>query len=227
MARLRRKDLKHDEFVEGFVDFGHWLEHNWRSVARWAGAVAGAGIVVGIGFAYVSYSRGKAVDLLQQGAVSFQRSADSQFTDANELGAALESFERAAEKAGGSRTGQLARFYSAVTLYRLGRTDESISAIESYLDGADPGSTLTWSAQSLLGTMLVDEGRTELALELYRGLAESTPDGYPAHQALLEVGKLYQARGDTGEARRQWERVVAEHAESFSAAEARRLLAGL
>ena len=46
MARLRRKDIKHDEFVEGFVDFGHWLEHNWRTVARWAGLVVGVGLEV-------------------------------------------------------------------------------------------------------------------------------------------------------------------------------------
>jgi TolA-binding protein len=224
MARLKRKDLKHDEFVEGFVDFGHWLEHNWRTVARWAGAVAGVGIVLGIGFAYVSYNRGKAVELLRQGTASFQRSAESQFADTDELGAALQSFERAADKAGGSPTGRLARFYRAVALYRMGRTEESIGELESYVDGADPGSTLTWSAQSLLGTLLVSEGQVERALDHFKGLAESTEEGYPAHQALLEVGRLYQSQGNTDEARKQWERIVAEHAQSFSAQEAQRLL---
>ena len=96
MARgLKRKDLKHDEFVEGFVDFGHWLEQNWRTVVRWAGVALGVGIVVGIGFAYVGYNRAKAAKLLQEGMASFQRSADSQFTDTDSLSASLEAFERA------------------------------------------------------------------------------------------------------------------------------------
>jgi TolA-binding protein len=224
MARLKRKELKHDDFVEGFVDFGHWLEENWRIVARWGGAVLGVGIVVGIGFAWVAYNRGQAAELLQQGMTSYARSADAGFTDTGELGTALASFERAASKGGSSATGRLARFYGAVSLYHMGRTDETIAALESWLEDADPASTMTWSAQSLLSQALVDGGQVERALELFRGLAEPAEQGYPIDRALLEVGRLYRIQGNTEEARSAWQRVVEEHAGSPSAQEAQRLL---
>ena len=37
-AKLTRKDMAQDEFIDGVFDFGEWLEVHWRRVALGLGA---------------------------------------------------------------------------------------------------------------------------------------------------------------------------------------------
>jgi len=221
--RLTQKEMKHDEFVDGAADFGHWLEKNWTTVAQAAaGLLVVAALVVGF-FWYASHNREQARVLLAQGMQRYQQAELAGFADASQVEEALGFFEQSADRSSGSPAGQTARFYRGAALYHLGRLDEAVGVLDE-LQGADLTPTLRGSARILLAETVAEQGDTERAIALLEEIAADTESAFPPDQALLRLGHLQRRLGNEAEAKRIWEGITRDYPQSAGAAEAGRLL---
>ena len=213
-----------DEFLEAAFDFGHWLEKHWKALLRYIGIVLAVGVLVAAFFGWQRSQAAKARKDLAVGASAFEKAAVAQFTDFEALADALAAFEAAEARVGNSSPGPLATYYRGATLYRLGRKDEAIEALESFVAGATGDESLDWAGTALLATLLADGGNSARAVEVLEAVA-GEGSSYPMDQVLVQLGRIHQDAGDETTARASWQRVVDEFAQSAYAREAQELLA--
>lgn len=225
MSRISRKELKRDEFVEATKEAEHWLEEHWQLVAKIAAGIAAAGIVVAIGFWVVKANREKAAALFAEGLGKYEQAQTAGFDDPAQLEAALTDFDASAKKGGGP-IGQVATFYRGVSLHRLGRHEDAITALLEVADSHAASPTLAGSAKALLAEVYQATGEGDRAIELLQALIDTDPPIYPVDQALLELGKIRMARDEGAEARQAWQRIVDEFPARGAVEEARTLLGG-
>jgi tetratricopeptide (TPR) repeat protein len=207
MARISRKELKRDEFVEATKEAEHWLEEHWQTVAKIAAAVAGIAILVGIWFWYSSRTREQAALLLDEGLSRYTEVQEGGFTNTAELETALASFDAAARKGGRAAVGQVSRYYR-----------------EELTGNPNCPDTLAGSAHLLLAELFVAAAEPGRAVQTLETLIDADPPIYPLDQALMALGKVHQANGDEEQARIVWQRVIDEYPTRGSASQARRLL---
>jgi len=223
--RITMKEMKHDEFVEAAFDFAQWLEKHWRTVVLVAVAIIVVALLVYGWFWNAERKREQAEQFVAQGIMAFERAQTTDFTDANELSAALDQFASAIDASSRSAAGASARFYRGATLYRLGRNDEAITELSEVAGGEGAAVTLAWTATSLLAEVYVETGQSEAALSLLSGAAARDDAAYPTDLVLLQLGRIQRDGGDEAAARESWQRIVDEFPESASAGEANTLLA--
>ncbi|HXV77775.1 MAG TPA: tetratricopeptide repeat protein [Candidatus Polarisedimenticolaceae bacterium] len=224
MARISRKELKRDEFIEATKEAENWLEENWRLVLRIAGGVVVVGLLVGGWFWYGSLSRRQAAGLLQDGLAAYQTAQEAGFVDATALDTALGKFERAARKGGGSPVGLVAEYYRGVALHRLGRSEESIDSLGEVAVSAGAPASLRGSASAVLAEVYAATGEQDRAVAMLESLIAAEPPTYPIDQALLALAELHERSGDTDRARQLWQRIVDEYPARGAADEARQRL---
>jgi len=214
---------KKDEFLEAAFDLSQWFETHWRTVVRGALVFVAAAVVVAAVFGWKQHRITQATTALEAGTVAFDRAAAAQYADAESLADALVFFEDAEAKAGRNAPGPLAAYYRGVTLYRLGRADEAVKALEIFVAQGNGENPLDWAGLGLLAQLHAGAGNTERAIAL---LEEVTgPDStYPVEQALLQLGTFQQLAGDQAAARKSWQRVVDAFPDSSGAQQARELL---
>lgn len=214
---------KDSEFMEAAFDLGQWFETHLKTILRGAGIFLVAAILIAAIFGWKQYRVGKATDQIQQGSARFETAAASQFLDTEALADALVHFEKAEETAGSSAPGPLASYYRGVTLYRLGRNDEAIGALEGFVGKVKGDDPLGWVGRNLLAKLQIEAGNAARAVELFEQVVGDDSD-YPQEQALLQLGIAQREAGDMETARATWQKVVDEYPQSASANEARGLI---
>jgi len=225
MARDSRKELlKQDEFMDTAFDIGHWFEENWKLVAQIAVAIVVVAVAVAAFVTVRASGVRKAQATLAEGSAHFGRAAASQFVDSDALADALVKFEEAEAKAGSSDPGPLATYYRGLTLYRLGRSDEAITALRAFQNAPADAETLRWAATSLLAKLLTESGDADGAVALLQPIASDDGSTMPRDQALLQLGEVYMSGGDAAAAREQWQRLVDDLPQSAGASLAQQRL---
>jgi len=224
MARISRKELKRDEFIEATKDAENWLEENWRLVLQIVGVVVVVAIVVGGWFWYAKASQAKAATLLAGAMKTYQAAETGGFVDTAALESALKEFETASGKGGRAPVGLVAEYYRGVTLHRLGRDDEAIVALEKVADHSGASASLSGAASAVLAEVYAARGEQERAIAVLQGLIDAETPTYPVDQALLEMADLHEAAGDRALAKEIWQRVVDEFPAGGAAIEARERL---
>jgi len=214
---------KDNEFLEAAFDLGQWFERHWKSVARGAGVFVVIAILIALFFGFKQQKIKQATRALEAGTAAFNKAAQSQFGDVDAMADALVFFEEAEAKAGSSAPGPLATYYRGVTLYRLGRTEEAVEALEGFVAQADGEDPLDWAGRALLAQVYVDSGNTGRAIELLEAVTGEDSE-YPVEHALLQLGLIQQQAGDTAAARKSWQRIVDEFGTSSTAGQAMTLL---
>lgn len=221
MARISRKDLKTDEFVDAAVDASAFLERHWRPIVGGIIAVAVLGMAT-IGWSTWARQRdARLEDRLGQGL--------SRFTEAERAGgtsdgyqAALVIFDEVLEQASTSPSGRIARYYRGAALHRLGRHDEAAAELTQVGSAGGSPDTLGTSARVLLVEVYREAGRTADALATLAVL-ESDPL-FPPEEALLRQGWVHASAGNMDEARRSWQRLLDQFPQSPAAAEVTKIL---
>lgn len=216
MARISRKQLKHDEFVETAVEASHWLERHWREVALAAG---GGVLILLIAVGWLSWSRARgeaARDQLGEGLRAYGRAEDAGFADTAALEQALAAFTEVAESRGASAPGPAARYYRGVTLFRLGRAEEALAELARAAESADTP-TLAATARVMQAEVLADSGKVEEAAAILERLAAGETSVYPPSEALLRLGWLHADRGEQERAQEIWQRLLDQYPESEAA----------
>ena len=225
MAKITKKDMKQDEFIEGVFDFGEWLEVHWKRVAIGT-AVAVAVVVLFVAWnAMRERSSQEANRLLASGIDAFSPAAgaDGQ-TPAPRYTEALALFEQAATSGGSQSIGDVARLFRARTLIALSRSSEAVPVLEGLVTGRDKG--LAAEARVLLAEASEAAGNPERAAKLLEELASPTKGAaYPQDAALLLLGGLRERQGKTEDAKRVYADLLARYPQSPFATDAKQRIA--
>ena len=225
MAKITKKDMKQDEFIEGVFDFGEWLEVHWKRVAIGT-AVAVAVVVLFVAWnAMRERSSQEANRLLASGIDAFSPAAgaDGQ-TPAPRYTEALALFEQAATSGGSQSIGDVARLFRARTLIALSRSSEAVPVLEGLVTGRDKG--LDAEARVMLAEASEAAGNPERAAKLLEELASPAKGApYPQDAALLLLGGLRDRQGKTEDAKRVYADLLARYPQSPFAADAKKRIA--
>lgn len=142
-------------------------------------------------------------------------------TEAAKLNAALPKLKAAADAYPDAEAGITARYHYASSLAALGKHDEAVKAFEEVANRA--GSDSLYGRMARLGKAdtLARAGQRDAAIAMWKELASSTDEVLPKDAILMELGKAYQAAGNTDEARKTFNQLIDEHPTSPYSAEAR------
>ncbi len=223
--RVSRKQLKQDEFVEAAADAGHWIEEHWADLLKW---IAVAVVILVAILSWMAYSRSKqeaTAKMLSTGLWEYQQLQKGGFADTTELNELLATFNEVSDRAGSSGSGQIAEFYRGAVLFRLGRTEDAISALEAVAASPSIGGSLASTTDAMLARVYIDSGQRDKAIEkLNTSLQNEQPD-LPKDQILLTLAQIHEDGGDMDGARRAWQQIVDDFPTSPGAGQARRRLA--
>ncbi len=226
MAKITKKDMQQDEFIDGVFDFGEWLEVHWKRVAIATGAAVALVLAFVAWNAMRERSAQEANRLLGAGIEAFSPEAgtDGQ-TPAPRFAEALTLFEQAAAAGGSQPIGDVARLLKARSLIALSRGADAIPVLEGLVAGADKG--LGAEAKVLLAVASEATGNPERAAKLLEELA--SPDksaAYPQDAALMLLGGLRDRQGKTEDAKRAYADLIARYPQSPFAADAKQRIGG-
>jgi tetratricopeptide (TPR) repeat protein len=140
---------------------------------------------------------------------------------AAKLNAALPKLKAAADAYPETDAGITARYHYASSLAALGRHDEAVKAFDEVAARAGDDSLYGRMAQLGKADALVRAGQHETAIATWKELASSTDEALPKDAILMELGKAYQAAGNTDEARKTFNQLIEEHPTSPYTTEAR------
>ncbi|HHN75032.1 MAG TPA: tetratricopeptide repeat protein [Acidobacteria bacterium] len=235
--RLTRKEIKHDEFVDGTVRILRVLEENPRPFLIGAGVILGLVVAVSGFWTFSRMQADKVADKLSRGEAALlapvvddgsARPSDpyspSFESDEARLEAAIERLEEAASGMGSGA--QVALYLQGKALLEAGEVDKAITKLEAALAalGSDP--TLGPASRALLAGALERAGQYERALELWAELADEG-SGYPRDLALFALGRCQSKAGKSDEARQTLEEIGELYPESPVLERARQLLGAL
>jgi tetratricopeptide (TPR) repeat protein len=220
-AKITKKAMQQDEFIEGVFDFGEWLEVHWKRVLIGVGAVV-AIVLIGVAWSATRQRASEEANrLLASGIEAYAPPAgtDGQ-TGAPRYAEALTLFEQAADKGGSQSVGDVARLFRARTLLALQRGPEAVPVLEGLATARNRG--LQAEAKVVLAEALEATGNLDGAaklLEELAGAAKGAP--YPQDAALLLLGGLRERQGKNDDAKRTYADLLARYPQSAFAADAR------
>lgn len=232
MARIKRQELKQDEFVDTMDALLLYLEENWRQLL---GLVAIAAVVGGAVGGYVWYSRSqerKASLALTQALLTFQarvqaglpalpgEGAEQTFSSEKEKYTAAEKkFAEVREKYPRTHAALQAQHYQAVCLYKMGETQKGLDELKALTEVGDKNEAAL--ARFTLAGLYRDQGKADDAAKLYRQLIAKPTTTVPKALAMLQLAEM-QSEKNPAEARQLYQQIKTEFPDSQVATEVSR-----
>jgi tetratricopeptide (TPR) repeat protein len=226
-AKITKKQMSQDEFIEGMFDFGEWLEVHWRRVAMGLGAAV---VVVLAGIAW-NASREKSAEAANRWLASgLEAYAPSSPASGQALAPrydfALTQFEQAANSGGSQGVGDVARLFRARTLIALSRAPEAVPVLEGLV--SNRSEAIATEAKLALAEATEAAGNPDRAASLLQEVASPAKAGtYPPDAAMLLLGGLRERQGKKDDAKRIYDDLLVRFPQSPFAADARQRSAAL
>jgi len=101
-------------------------------------------------------------------------------------------------KYGGTKAGNLARYYAGMSLLRTGNAKTAITHLEKF-DGK--GTPLEYLAYGALGDAYMETGNTDKGVDFYKKAAGNEKDGYTSPMYLFRAGLALELAGKTADAK--------------------------
>jgi len=243
MKTKERHQLKENELVEMLAIARANFEKHTRVVSGVLLVVIVVGAVVGGILAWQGQTETRAEQLLGEAMVTFNArvvpvtatpeapgevpaaasiGATGTFPSVRaKLNAALPKLKVAADAYPDTDAGVTARYHYASSLAALGRHDEAVKAFDEVVARAGADSLYGRMARLGKADTLARAGQHDAAIATWKELASSADESLPKDAILMELGKAYQAAGNTDEARKTFNQLIEEHPTSPYTAEAR------
>lgn len=138
--------------------------------------------------------------------------------------AALQRYLAAADAYPSSRAGITARYHAASLLALLGRSADAVKQYQQVIDRAGSGSLYREMARLGIADLETATGQYDKAIATYTALAGVKDAKLPVEGLLMQLGRAYQQKGSTADARKTFKRIVDEFPQSPYAAAAKREL---
>ena len=204
----RRQELRQDKVVTAYARLWEFVAENRTLVY---GILAGV-VVLALGlvaYVFMQAQRGEEAQRLLGGIIAVYEQGDYQAAlDGIETGPGLLEI---ADEYDGTDAGNLAHYYAADALFRLGRYDEALDHFNDY----DKAENLV-GASALAGEAAIYEqrGDYERAGDLYRRAAGLFENDITSPEYLLQAGQAYEEAGAYDEALEAYEAIVEDFPES-------------
>jgi len=122
----------------------------------------------------------------------------------------------------GTQAGNLATYYAADALYRLGEYDRALELFQEYDATED---FIGASALAAQAAIYANRGEFDRAASLYVDAAEQYPNSLTTPKYLMSAGKAHEEAGDYAAAINAYQRIEDEYSESGFAQQAPRYIA--
>ena len=148
-------------------------------------------------------------------------------TESQRLNAAVPKLKAAADAYPDTQAGIQARYHLAASLSALGQTKDAIAQFDDVIGRAGSDSLYGRMAQLGKADAQLASGQPDAAIATWKALAASKDTNLPEDAILMQLGRAYQVKGNTAEARKTFTDIVDNHPDSPYAADARKELESL
>ena len=195
MARIQRRELKHDEFIDTFDDLLLYIEDNWRMLVALVLSVVLAGGGLGGFYWYSQRQERHAEAALNRALLTFQapvraglpplpgETQRSFATEKEKWDAALKEFAAVRTDYPRTRAALMAKHYEALSRYQAGQIDQATKELEELALAADRN--VASLAKFHLAEIQQSQGRSTEAEKLYRELMEHPTPTVPRELSQL------------------------------------------
>ena len=225
---ISRKDLKKDEVRETLTHGAEAIFSHQRQIWNY-GSIALLIVVVVLGWRFYTQkqtAKGSAAlaDAMKVYQARIRTAAEpalpdeiSYLDEKNKYADAVKKFTEVANHYSRTRPGQLARYYAALSLERLGRYDEAETDLKSLQSSSDE--SLSALARFKLAQVYDESGKGSQALQLYQQLADKPTLFVPKPVVLLALADHYSS-SDPTQAAKLYNQVKTEFPDTQAAQQA-------
>ena len=221
-AKIGKKAMAQDEFIEGVFDFGEWLEAHWQRVAIGLG-VAVALVLAGVAWSSMRETASEEANrLLVQGLEAYQPpagDATAAAATAPRYTEALAFFEQAEKRGGSGKLTDLARLFRARTLLALSRGAEAVPVLQGLVGSGN--ASIAAEAKVAMAEAAEATGDAERAATLLNEIAMDAKPVYAQDAALMLLGGVRERQGKKDEARKAYDDLLAKFPQSAFASDAK------
>jgi len=211
-----RHQLKQNTFAETTVETISWAVENQSKLIAAAVVVAVVAALALGGWTFVNYRNKQAnqelTDAIQKYQAPIRGAGEpaspevlSYTSVAERSKAANADFTRIADKYSFTRNARIARYFEGITLHDLGDNvgaEKQLQAVANSWD-KEVGSL----AKLALGSIYQDTGKTQQAIDLFKGLIEKPSTSVGKATAQFELANLYENNHQPLEARKIYEQM--------------------
>ena len=248
MKTKHRRELKQNDVAQMVAAAREFFQANGRQLTWSTGAIIVVGVAVLGLLSYRNREQAKGQDLLAQAAVVLNTAvvpvnaetkpgdapaaagigAKGTFsTETQKLNAAVPKLRAAADAYPDAAAGIQARYHLAASLAALGQQKEAITQFDEVVRRAGTDSLYGRMAQLGKADAQLASGQTDAAIATWKELAARKDANLPEDAILMQLGRAYQAKGNTAEAKKTFTDIVDKHPDSPYVAEARKELGTL
>lgn len=208
----KRHEMRQDAVITAYARAEGFYERN-RQLVIGAGVALGVVIVlIAAYFIYMNRQDAEARRLLGGIVAYYERGEYSQAVGGTPDRPGLREI---ADRYGRTNEGNLAKYYLADALFRLGQQDEALHYFERYRKGSD---YLGASAYAGMAAIHEDQNDHTRAGDRYRDAARAYDNDVIAPIYLLNAARNYEQAGNFSRARQMYEAIRDEYPESQQAA---------
>ncbi|RMF62550.1 MAG: tetratricopeptide repeat protein [Bacteroidetes bacterium] len=201
----RKQELRQDTVVTFYARAWAFFEQNRTLVL---GALAGVVLVIAGLIGYHFYQQHQQQEALAEMAGAVQAYEQGRYREALDGTADYVGLLSIIERYGGTDAGNLARFYAADALFRLGEYDQALEYFEEF-DAED--NLLAASALAGQAAIYEHRGDYDRAARLYRRGAEMAESDLLAVDYLYDAARALEAAEDYDEALEVYEEIKARY----------------
>ena len=248
MKTKHRRELKQNDVVQMVAAARTFLEENGRQLTWAVVAIIVVGVAVAGLLAYRTREQARGTELLAQATVVLNTAvvpvnaetkpgdapaaagigAKGTFsTETQKLNTAVPKLRAAADAYPDTAAGIQARYHLAASLAALGQQKEAITQFDEVVRRAGNDSLYGRMAQLGKAEAQFASGETDAAIATWKELAAKKDANLPEDAILMQLGRAYQAKGNTADAKKTFTDIVDNHPESPYVAEARKELDSL
>jgi TolA-binding protein len=248
MKTKHRRELKQNDVAQMVAAAREFFQANGRQLTWSTGAIIVVGVAVLGLLSYRNREQARGQDLLAQAAVVLNTAvvpvnaetkpgdapaaagigAKGTFsTETQKLNAAVPKLRAAADAYPDAAAGIQARYHLAASLAALGQQKEAITQFDEVVRRAGTDSLYGRMAQLGKADAQLASGQTDAAIATWKELAARKDANLPEDAILMQLGRAYQAKGNTAEAKKTFTDIVDNHPDSPYVAEARKELESL
>src|SRR5947207_13534515 len=148
-------------------------------------------------------------------------------TESQKLNAAVPKLKAAADAYPDTQAGVQARYHLAASLAALGQQKDAVTQFDEVIRRAGADSLYGRMAQMGKADAELASGQADAAIATWKELQAKKDANLPEDAILMQLGRAYQAKGNTDEARKTFTDIVDNHPDSPYVAEARKELESL
>jgi predicted negative regulator of RcsB-dependent stress response len=220
VAHISRRELKTDEFRDSLESGYEFLSEHKRTIWQVAIIVVVAACAVFAWRYYTSRQSAQAgaayADAIQiyntpvQGSTQAPMPGQETFpSDAAKYQAAEKALGKVATQYGGTRYGQMARYYAAVSLEHVGNYKDAVNWLQPMTRRGD--AHFQALAKFELAHVYEKMGKPQQAVTLYQQLLKNPSVFVPKPLVLLALGDHYQTLKNTTEAVKYYDQIKSEY----------------